>query len=297
MSTSESAEKVRRLLGKQWGVVTRRQLLEAGVSASSIKRRLARGELRRLHPGVYFVGHGEPCLRARAFAALAASEKPAAISHRTSAEIDKLLDPRPGPIHITVAGRTNQKLEGVRIHSTKQLPPSQLTQGQILRRTTTARTIADLARTENEATVQRALNHGTFLGVVELDAIRAQLTTMRRGKTRLARALANATRARSELEDRFFALVKAAQLPPPVGNFRIGPYVVDFYWPDLGLVVEIDGAGHENDPAQAHDARKDAYVKGLGLRVERVPRRTLEHHPYLVVAELSAAIARRASGL
>jgi very-short-patch-repair endonuclease len=293
----ESAEKVRRRLGEQWGVVTRSQLLEAGVSASSIKRRLASGDLRRLHPAVYFVGHGEPCLRARAFAALAASEKPAALSHRTSAEIHELLDPRPGPIHITVVGRTNQKLSGVRIHTTKHLPPSQVTKDRILRRTTTARTIADLAATTNDATVQRALNHGTFLGIVELDVVRAQLPTMRRGKTRLVRAIANATRARSGLEDRFYSLVKAAELPPPVGNFRIGPYVVDFYWPDLGLVVEIDGPGHENDPAQAHDARKDAYLKGLGLQVERVPRRRLDHHPYLVVAELSAAIARRASGL
>ena len=37
------------------------------------------------------------------------------------------------------------------------------------------------------------------------------------------------------------ALLRNAGLPEPLVNRRIGPYVVDFAWPRLGLVVETDG--------------------------------------------------------
>ena len=48
----------------------------------------------------------------------------------------------------------------------------------------------------------------------------------------------------------------------------IGPYVADFYCPSAKLVIEIDGASH--DCHQAEDARRDEYMRSLGLRVLRV---------------------------
>jgi len=51
----------------------------------------------------------------------------------------------------------------------------------------------------------------------------------------------------------------------------VGPYVADFYCSVAKLVVEIDGAGHTDDRQIAHDQRRDDYIRGLGLRVMRVP--------------------------
>ncbi len=45
----------------------------------------------------------------------------------------------------------------------------------------------------------------------------------------------------------------------------IGNYIVDFFIAELGLVVEIDGSSH-NDK-QEYDAKRDEYLKGLGLKV------------------------------
>ncbi len=45
----------------------------------------------------------------------------------------------------------------------------------------------------------------------------------------------------------------------------IGNYIVDFYCPNLNVVIEIDGSSH-NDK-QEYDAERDAYLKGLGLTV------------------------------
>jgi hypothetical protein len=46
---------------------------------------------------------------------------------------------------------------------------------------------------------------------------------------------------RSQAEERFLALVRAAQLPMPEVNVRIGPIEVDFLWRQERLVVEVDG--------------------------------------------------------
>jgi very-short-patch-repair endonuclease len=49
----------------------------------------------------------------------------------------------------------------------------------------------------------------------------------------------------------------------------IGPFVADFYCPAAKMVIEVDGAVH--DERQGADGRRDAYMTSLGLRVIRVP--------------------------
>jgi very-short-patch-repair endonuclease len=48
----------------------------------------------------------------------------------------------------------------------------------------------------------------------------------------------------------------------------IGPYTVDFYCHEIGLVVEVDGASHED--RAGHDRKRTEYPAQQGLRVLRV---------------------------
>ncbi|MEI7498066.1 MAG: DUF559 domain-containing protein [Candidatus Falkowbacteria bacterium] len=48
----------------------------------------------------------------------------------------------------------------------------------------------------------------------------------------------------------------------------IDEYIVDFYCPKIGLVIEIDGASHGNKIMQ--DEERDIRLKKLGLTVLRV---------------------------
>jgi len=50
-----------------------------------------------------------------------------------------------------------------------------------------------------------------------------------------------------------------------------GPYIADFYCSAARLVVEVDGGHHTEDGQIAHDQRRDAYLRGLGYEVLRVP--------------------------
>ncbi len=48
----------------------------------------------------------------------------------------------------------------------------------------------------------------------------------------------------------------------------IGNYIADFYCPEKNLVIEIDGWSHDNKVE--YDARRDEYMKSLGIYVLRI---------------------------
>jgi len=76
-------------------------------------------------------------------------------------------------------------------------------------------------------------------------------------------------------ERRLWACLRKRQLAGR--RFRrqhsIGPYVVDFYCPSERLVIELDGAGHEDVARACYDARREAYLRSRGLRVLRFENR------------------------
>ncbi len=49
----------------------------------------------------------------------------------------------------------------------------------------------------------------------------------------------------------------------------IGPYIVDFYTRDAGLVIEVDGSQHYESEAIEYDGQRDAFLQSMGLRVIR----------------------------
>ena len=52
----------------------------------------------------------------------------------------------------------------------------------------------------------------------------------------------------------------------PLTRVRVNGYEVDFYWPDLGLVVETDGLAYHRTPAQqAADRVRDQAHTAAGL--------------------------------
>ena len=47
-------------------------------------------------------------------------------------------------------------------------------------------------------------------------------------------------------------------------------FVVDFYCPELRLVIELDGPIHESEQSRASDAERDQVLRGNGLVVVRI---------------------------
>ncbi|RZA35412.1 MAG: endonuclease domain-containing protein [Lysobacteraceae bacterium] len=53
----------------------------------------------------------------------------------------------------------------------------------------------------------------------------------------------------------------------------IGPYIVDFYMPAVGLIVEVDGSQHATELGSAADRVRTTYLESVGLKVIRFDNR------------------------
>ena len=49
----------------------------------------------------------------------------------------------------------------------------------------------------------------------------------------------------------------------------IGTYIVDFYYAEAKLVIELDGAQHYEEPSREKDIMRDTYLNSLGILVLR----------------------------
>ena len=56
-----------------------------------------------------------------------------------------------------------------------------------------------------------------------------------------------------------------------------GSIILDFYCPAARLAVEVDGATHWDEAAQAKDEARDRWLMGQGVRVHRVPAGQIYH--------------------
>src|SRR5690348_1708146 len=93
--------KLAALAAAQHGLITRRQALAHGLSTDAIQRRMARGDLARVHQGVYRVA-GSRCTAEQAILAACLASGGGAVASHSSAAL--LLDlPCGGDgIHVTV---------------------------------------------------------------------------------------------------------------------------------------------------------------------------------------------------
>lgn len=85
-------------------MLTRDQVLNAGLTRKAIAVRVQRGSWQRRYPGVYAVFSGEPGRESVLWAAVLAAGPGAMLSHQTAAELDGLSDQPSSLIHVTVPG-------------------------------------------------------------------------------------------------------------------------------------------------------------------------------------------------
>ncbi len=288
------------LAGRQYGVVSRSQLLSMGIGAGAIDTRLKRHRLHRLHRGVYAVGHLALVPLAREMAAVLACGDGAAVSHRSAAVVWHLLAAtEDDAIDVTVTRSSGRGRAGLRVHRSTRLPRTDVRHLRGLPVTAPARTLIDLAETASDRELERATHEAVTRRLLNAHSLLAETARHRgrRGVKRLNHLLDDsnhATLTRSEAEERFLALVRAAGLPNPEVNVRIQGHEVDFLWRDRGLVVEVDGFQfHSSREAFERDRRRDADLQATGLLVLRITWRQIVQEPYATLARTVRAIESR----
>ena len=141
------------LASRAHGVVTRTQLLAAGITHKEIRHRLGTGALIAVFPGVYQVGHRAPSLESWYLAAVLAAGERALLSGRAAGYLWRLLKGvPPGP---EVTAPTERRVKGVKTRRARRAK-REATTWRGIPITTPARTLVDLAAVLDEAELARA---------------------------------------------------------------------------------------------------------------------------------------------
>jgi len=288
------------LAWRQYGVVTRDQLRRLGLSDDEIDYRVAVGRLRLIHRGVYAVGHHRIAAEGLWLAAVFAGGGRAVLSHRSAGRLWDLL-PHDGRIEVTTPTARRHRPG---IHYCQSMVESfDRTIHRAIPVTTVARTLFDLGAVDPRR-VPKALEQADVLHLLDVRELQRLVDEhpRRPGTSAIRAALASAAAwrgiTRSELEQRFRAVVEEAGLPLPELNrvIDLGSLVIeaDVVWADARLIVELDGyAYHRTAAAFERDRERDRAAVAAGWRVIRITWRQLADDPLAVIRDLRRALSLR----
>ena len=283
-----------RVVRRQHGVISRRQLLELGFSAQSIKHRIRKGRLHPVRQGVYALGRPELSIHGRWMAAVLCCGPTAALSHRTAAALWEL-GPSGAAVDVSVAIASPRRRPGIKVHRRSCLTEADVTERRAIPVTTPICTLIDIATRVGRDELEAAINEADRLDLVDPETLRTAVDRTRRpGSGILRRILDRRTFALtdSQLERCFLRLARQAGLSRPETGAYVNGFKVDFYWRDLGLVVETDGLRYHRTPArQARDRLRDQTHAAAGLTPLRFTRAQVHFEPEHVQRTLAAVKA------
>lgn len=294
-----------RIAAGQDSLITSAQLRFVGLSRDAIATRIRRGLLTPVHRGVYLMGPAELTDRGRCAAAVLACGPHSVLSHHAAAYLWRLLELPPGTVDLTILGRRRGHRPGLRVHDGRRLDRRDLRRRDGLPLTSPPLTLLGLAETATPADLTTAIDAARRMRIVrreELLRLRAR-TPGRHGWARLRPFLeqGNDDFSRSAAEDALAALIVAAGLPAPRRNVRAHGHELDFYWPELGLNVEVDGyEWHSARGSLNADRERDGELAAHDVWVIRFTRDGVRLERERTLARLAAAVAiaeRRARGI
>ncbi|HET8673146.1 MAG TPA: type IV toxin-antitoxin system AbiEi family antitoxin domain-containing protein [Thermoleophilaceae bacterium] len=285
------------LVRRQHGVISRRQLLALGFSSHAIQHRIDVGRLHPVWPGVYAVGRPELSQNGRWMAAVLACGHSAALSHPSAGALWGIVPVRPGPVQVSVPLEMRRRRNGIYVHRSRAIEPSSITQRLGIPVTKPVLTLVNLAAVLDADALEAAVNEADSRGVIDPERLRVGLERYAPipGAAALRKTLDQHTFTRTDswLERAFRPIVQRAGLPKPVSRKWLNGFRVDFYWAELGLVVETDSLTYHRTPAQqATDRRRDQAHTVAGLIALRFTHAQIRYEPAYVEATLTAVATR-----
>lgn len=249
-----------------------------------------------MSPGVYAVGWPALNQKRRWMAAVLAGGEGAALSHRSATALWEIGAETPGRIDVSVRRSCELRRPGIQFRGR----PSLLEQDIVLRDdipiTSPAQTLVDLGIELAPVALERAVNDADKRDLIDPETLRDELDHFKgqQGVRPLRHLLDKLffQLSDSDLEIYFRRIVKRAQLPMPLSKQRVNNFEVDFFWPNLGLVVETDGLRYHRTPsAQTRDARRDRAHIMAGMTPLRFTHYEVRYEPARVAAALTKTIA------
>jgi very-short-patch-repair endonuclease/predicted transcriptional regulator of viral defense system len=292
--------RVWRLAAVQHGVVALFQLLELGYTLSAIKHRVAKGRLHPVRRGVFAVGRPELTREGEWMAAILSCGPESVLSHQSAAALWRIRPERDVAIHVTTPPHADHRQAGLIAHRRHTLREDDVTRCRAIPVTTPVQTLIDVATQLPTPALEAAVNEADKLDLVDPERLRLELQ-QRKGQPGAPHMRALLDRATfvltdSQLERYFLPIARRAGLGRPQTQVRLNGFNVDFYWPELGLVVETDGLRYHRTPTQqARDRIRDQHHTAAGLIPLRFTHWQVRHEQRHVQRTLQAVACRAAT--
>ncbi len=266
---------------RQYGYVTRKQLLGLEMTRGEVEHRLRIGRLHRIYAGVYAVGVKPTLPVPRAAAAVLACGAGAALSHSSALCLWGWHTPWDVPFEVTAPAQ--HRRPGIVLHRSKVLTHRDVRRHMGIRVTSPARTVLDVAPRLSALALRKVVREARlsrYMRDAELADVLARFPR-HPGAARLAPFVTVATEpTRSEFEDAFIALCERFGLPRPRTNVRIAGHLVDAVFDAERVIVELDGYKFHGDRESFESDRdRDADTLLAGHVTVRITWKRMQDRP------------------
>jgi hypothetical protein len=285
------------LAGRQHGLIARWQLRRLGFSDAGIRWLLRSHRLVPVAHAVYGLGPSPEGRLGPWMAAVLGCGAGAVLSHGSAAGLWDIGAERYAEPEVSVPLGRFLRRRGVKLHRRARLADRERVIHRGVHVTDVTATLIDVASYARKPALANAVRAADARGLIGFEELRAEVETRppRPGITALRRLLDEHALGLgdSELERAFVPLARAAGLPDPELGALVNGVRVDFFWPALGLVVEVDGLRYHRTPTQqAWDRQRDNMHVAAGLTPLRFTYAQVRRRPGYVTATL-ATTARR----
>lgn len=219
----------------------------------------------------------------------------ALLSHRSAAALWGIGRAAPDVEIVVPRRHAPRRRAGIRVHRQAALRLEHRRRVDAIPVTDLVSTFVDLASCVGDGPLEKAINEADRLDLIDPEELRAAVEPLRRrlGLPRLRRLLGCDALTDTGLERRFLVLVRSTGLPMPETQAHVNGYRVDFYWPQIALVVETDGwRYHRTSAEQTTDRRRDQTHTVAGLTTLRFPEDQIRYRPDEVIGTLVAVTDR-----
>jgi very-short-patch-repair endonuclease len=301
-------ETLTQLLRRQDHVVSRYQALEFGLTNDMLRHRIRPGgPWQRLLPGVYMAQTGTPTIDQRETAAVLYGGRSSVLTGAAALRHHELVSVAPGDTDtmdlLVPISRKRQSAGFVVVHRTSTFPSLVGYRG-VVEYTMAARAVVDAARWIDDLGAVRALvARAVQTKRCTIEQLTSELSLgPMPGSALLRTALSEVAQGvRSAPEAELMRLITRARLPVPLYNPRlfVGDKLLaipDVWWPEAGLVVEVDSREWHFSPTDWEATMlRHARLTAFGIRVLHFTPSQIRQKPQEVISTIRMAL-RNQSG-
>lgn len=292
--------KLNEIASSQHALVLRDQAIDLTFSPKEIRTRLRTKTWLEYAAGLYAIAGAPATFGQQAMAAVLLSGEGALASHRTSAFLRHWIRAMPRSVDVAVLHGTHFRTRrGVHVHQFAVLDPCDADVISGIPVTSAIRTVVDLAARLQGPAYERVLDDVLLrreVSIADLRACIARTGPTRMGMGRLRKLLDDREFGipESELERVFLRLAKRYKWPRFVRQEKRQRSRVDFAYPELDIVIEVDGRiWHGSAEAFWRDPRRQNDIVLSGTLILRFTWFDLTKDPAYIDRKVREALNRR----